>query len=119
VNSWPRTKLGALGNGKIQPCSWNVRPSRCLADNRRSALNLTLCIQPKIDRKTGLSNGYPYGVIPRLVLFWIVTEASRLALGMSAAASFIQCGGQFAADWRWHTQQSAAVSVRIGREVEA
>lgn len=52
--------------------------------------NLTLSIQPKIDRKTGRSLGYPYGVIPRLLLFWIVTEAKqlgsrRLELGHSLA----------------------------------
>jgi hypothetical protein len=50
--------------------------------------NLTLSIQPKIDHKTGQALGYPYGVIPRLLLFWIVTEAKhtgsrRLELGHS------------------------------------
>ena len=52
--------------------------------------NLTLSILPKIDRKTGQSLGYPYGSIPRLLLFWIVTEAKRtgkrrLELGHSLA----------------------------------
>lgn len=52
--------------------------------------NLTLSVQPKIDHKTGRSIGYPYGVIPRLLLFWIVTEAKRtgerrLELGHSLA----------------------------------
>jgi hypothetical protein len=52
--------------------------------------NLTLSIFPQLDRKTGLSLGYPYGVIPRLLLFWIVTEAKhtgsrRLELGHSLA----------------------------------
>jgi hypothetical protein len=43
--------------------------------------NLILSIQPgyKSDPKTGedVLIGYPYGSIPRLILFWIVTEAKR------------------------------------------
>jgi hypothetical protein len=35
--------------------------------------NLTLSIVPGTDRDTGQSIGYPYGSIPRLLLFWIVT----------------------------------------------
>jgi len=44
--------------------------------------NLTLRIQPgyKKDNSTGkdICVGYPYGVIPRLLLFWIITEAVRI-----------------------------------------
>ena len=40
--------------------------------------NLTLSIVPGTNRDTGESFGYPYGSIPRLLLFWIVTEAVRL-----------------------------------------
>jgi Plasmid encoded RepA protein len=56
--------------------------------------NLTLAIRPgyKTDRATGkrVCLGYPYGTIPRLVLFWITTEAlrtrsARLELGASLA----------------------------------
>ena len=59
--------------------------------------NLTLSIEPKIDHKTGLSLGYPYGVIPRLLLFWIVTEAKRtgnrrLELGNSLARFMHEIG---------------------------
>jgi hypothetical protein len=43
--------------------------------------NLTLSIQPgwTVDRKTGQpqSLGLPYGTVPRLLLFWITTEALR------------------------------------------
>jgi len=43
--------------------------------------NLTLRIQPgyKKDSVTGkdVCVGYPYGIIPRLLLFWIITEAVR------------------------------------------
>lgn len=38
--------------------------------------NLTLVIQPHIDRQTHKAL-YPYGSIPRLFLFWLVTEAKR------------------------------------------
>ena len=41
----------------------------------RSNGNYTVSIQPHINHKTGQSIGYPYGVIPRLVLFWITREA--------------------------------------------
>jgi hypothetical protein len=52
--------------------------------------NLTLSIVPGTDRDTGQSTGFPYGSIPRLLLFWIVTEAKRagsrrLELGNSLA----------------------------------
>jgi Plasmid encoded RepA protein len=43
----------------------------------RSNGNLTVGIQPGADLKTGTSYGYPYGTIPRLLLFWITTEAIR------------------------------------------
>jgi len=39
--------------------------------------NLTLAIQAGINLKTGESYGYPYGSIPRLILFWMITEAIR------------------------------------------
>ena len=50
----------------------------------------TLGIQAGYDVKTGKSYGLPFGVIPRLLLFWITTEAvrtknPRLELGASLA----------------------------------
>jgi Plasmid encoded RepA protein len=57
--------------------------------------NLTLSIRPgfKTDRRTGkrVCIGYPFGTIPRLLLFWITTEAlrtksRRLELGASLNA---------------------------------
>lgn len=43
--------------------------------------NLTLAIRPgfKTDRTTGqrVSVGYPYGTMPRLLLFWLTTQAVR------------------------------------------
>lgn len=37
---------------------------------------MAVCCQPHIDRKTREAL-YPYGSIPRLFLFWLVTEAKR------------------------------------------
>ena len=59
--------------------------------------NLTLGIQPGYDFKTGKPIGYPYGSIPRLLLFWITTEAvqtksRRLELGRSLSAFMRQIG---------------------------
>lgn len=39
---------------------------------------ITLAIQPGVNIRTGKSYGYPYGTIPRLLLFWITTEAIRV-----------------------------------------
>jgi hypothetical protein len=38
---------------------------------------LTISIQPGIDVKKKNVTGYPYGTIPRLLLFWLTTEAVR------------------------------------------
>jgi hypothetical protein len=58
---------------------------------KRSNGNLTLGIQQGYDLKTGKAIGYPFGSIPRLLLFWITTEAvqtktRRLELGKSLSA---------------------------------
>jgi len=52
--------------------------------------NISLIIRPGWDRKKGEQVGYPYGTIPRLLLFWMTTEALRtksrkLELGASMA----------------------------------
>jgi len=39
--------------------------------------NLTLSIKAVVNEKTGKSYGIPYGIIPRLILVWIVTEIIR------------------------------------------
>lgn len=57
--------------------------------------NLTLTIQP--GQKHGKLLGYPYGALPRLLLFWITTEAvrtknPRLELGNSLASFMRQLG---------------------------
>lgn len=59
--------------------------------------NLILAIQQGFDARTGKSCGYPYGTIPRLLLFWITTEAvktksRRLELGNSLAGFMHELG---------------------------
>lgn len=53
--------------------------------------NLQLSIRPGWDTKNNKSLGYPYGVIPRLLLFWLTTEAlktgnRRIELGRSLSS---------------------------------
>jgi hypothetical protein len=64
---------------------------------KRTNGNLTLGIQPGVNVETGKSYGYPYGTIPRLLLFWLTTEAlrtknRRLDLGHSLASFMRQLG---------------------------
>src|SRR3954469_16440818 len=59
--------------------------------------NLSLTIRPGWDHTNRRSYGYPYGTIPRLLLFWITTEAlrtgdRRLYLGSSLAAFMRELG---------------------------
>lgn len=64
---------------------------------RRTNGNLTLAIQPGMDVRTGETYGYPYGTIPRLLLFWITSEAvrtqnPRLELGASLSEFMHELG---------------------------
>jgi hypothetical protein len=64
---------------------------------RRTNGNLTIGIEPGADYKTGKSHGYPYGSIPRLLLFWVTTEAvqkkcRRLELGNSLSGFMAELG---------------------------
>jgi hypothetical protein len=57
---------------------------------QRETSTFALLLQPGWDRLENKSIGYPYGTIPRLLLFWIITEAlrtkqRRLVLGRSLA----------------------------------
>ena len=59
--------------------------------------NLTLGIQQGYDLKTSEPIGYPFGSIPRLLLFWITTEAvqtkrRKLELGNSLSSFMRQLG---------------------------
>jgi len=64
---------------------------------KRTNGNLTLRIRPGWDHDKDQSLGYPYGTVPRLLLFWVTTEAlrtgnRRLYLGNSLAAFMRQLG---------------------------
>lgn len=64
---------------------------------KRTNGNLTLGIQQGMNVETGKSYGYPYGTIPRLLLFWMTTEAvktknRRLELGNNLASFMRQVG---------------------------
>lgn len=59
--------------------------------------NLTLGIQAGYDHQQKKSIGYPYGTIPRLLLFWITTEAlrtktPRLELGKNLSSFMRELG---------------------------
>lgn len=43
----------------------------------RRAGNAALGIQPAFDFETGRKIGFPFGIIPRLLLFWMTTEVQR------------------------------------------
>lgn len=64
---------------------------------KRTNGNLTLAIQPGMNIATGKTYGYPYGTIPRLLLFWMTTEAirtksRRLELGHSLSRFMLDLG---------------------------
>lgn len=59
--------------------------------------NLTLPVQPGWDSKADASIGYPYGTLPRLLLFWlnkeaVQTKSRRIELGRSLAEFMRQLG---------------------------
>jgi hypothetical protein len=58
---------------------------------------ISLAIQPGFNIKTGASYGYPYGTVPRLLIYWMTTEAirtknPRLDLGNSLAGFMAELG---------------------------
>jgi hypothetical protein len=64
---------------------------------KRTNGNLTLAVLPGMNTKTEKSYGYPYGAIPRLLMFWMTTEAvrtnnPRLELGNSLTTFMRQIG---------------------------
>ena len=71
-------------------------PEDVLSWSRKNG-DLTLSIQAGINKKTGKSYGIPYGIIPRLILVWLVTEilrtkSRRLALGNRLADFLLKLG---------------------------
>ena len=71
-------------------------PGKVEAWVRRNG-NAALVIQAGWDTQKSCSIGYPYGTIPRLLLFWVITEAvqtksRRLQLGESISAFMRELG---------------------------
>ncbi|MEP7247833.1 MAG: replication protein RepA [Gammaproteobacteria bacterium] len=60
------------GNSFNAPCHTGD-----VAQWARKCGNVTLGIQPGRDFEKNISVGYPYGSLPRLILFWVNTEAVR------------------------------------------
>jgi len=108
-------------------------PGNVEAWTRRTG-NIALGVQSGVDFDTGRKIGFPYGTIPRLLLFWITTEVQRtknlaeltiiqkrtLRLGHSLAA-FMRAvgldpsrGGKRSDAKRLHDQMDRLFSSRIG-----
>jgi hypothetical protein len=80
-----KTEAAFMARQLVQATLPHKNPGNVPLWTRRNG-NLTLTIQP--GQENGALLGYPYGTIPRLLLFWITTEAvktknRRLELGNS------------------------------------
>ena len=71
-----KTNAAFMARHLVQATLPHKNPGNVEAWSRKNG-NLTLTIRPGWDHKKSESIGYPYGTIPRLLLFWITTEAIR------------------------------------------
>lgn len=90
------TEAAFMARQLVQCTLPHTNPGKIEAWTRRSG-DLTLILQAGWDEEKNCSMGYPYGSIPRLLLFWIVTEAirtkaRRLILGRSLAQFMREVG---------------------------
>ena len=84
-----KTESAFMARQLVQATLPHKNPGDVPAWSRKNG-DLTLTIRPGWDEKKEKSIGYPYGTIPRLLLFWITTEAirtknPRIELGNSLA----------------------------------
>lgn len=84
-----KTESAFMARQLVQATLPHKNPGDVPAWSRKNG-NLTLTIRPGWDEKKEKLIGYPYGTIPRLLLFWITTEAirtknPRIELGNSLA----------------------------------
>jgi hypothetical protein len=91
-----KTEAAFIARQLVQATLPHKNPGDVPAWSRTNG-NLTLGIQPGWNFKKDKSVGYPYGTIPRLLLFWITTEAvktkdRRIELGNSLTAFMKQLG---------------------------
>jgi len=82
--------LAYMARQLVQATLPHSNPGKVESWSRRNG-DLTLRIRPGWDHQRDRALGYPYGTIPRLLLFWITTEAlrtrnRRLYLGNSLTA---------------------------------
>ena len=70
------TEAAFMARELVQCTLPHSNPGNIAQWTRRNG-NVTLGIVPGRDFEKNCSIGYPYGVIPRLLLFWITTEAVR------------------------------------------
>jgi hypothetical protein len=90
------TEAAFMARHLVQCTLPHSNPGKIEVWERRNG-NLTLAIRPGWDGEKRCSIGYPYGSIPRLLLFWIVTTAiqsksRRLELGQSLADFMLAVG---------------------------
>jgi len=91
-----KTNAAFMARQLVQATLPHKNPGNVPAWSRKNG-NLTLTIRPGWDHKRSKSIGYPYGTIPRLLLFWITTEAvrtrsRRLELGESLSEFMCDVG---------------------------
>src|SRR4030067_1402812 len=82
-----KTEAAFMARQLVQATLPHKNPGDVPAWSRKNG-NLTLTLRPGWNRKKDKSIGYPYGTLPRLLLFWLITEAirtnsSRIELGSS------------------------------------
>lgn len=71
-----KTESAFIARQLVQATLPHKNPGNVPAWSRKNG-ELTLTIRPAWDHKKNKAIGYPYGTIPRLLLFWITTEAIR------------------------------------------
>jgi Plasmid encoded RepA protein len=91
-----KTEAAFMARQLVQATLPHKNPGDVPAWSRTNG-NLTLTIRPGWDSRENRVIGYPYGTIPRLLLFWITTEAiktknRRIELGNSLTAFMRQLG---------------------------
>ncbi|SRR6266487_398360 len=92
-----KTEAAFIARQLVQATLPHKNPGKDVQAWSRTNGNLTLGIRPGWDFEKEKSFGYPYGTIPRLLLFWMTTEAlrtknQRLELGNSLASFMRQLG---------------------------
>ena len=79
-----KTESAFMARQLVQATLPHKNPGNVPAWSRKNG-DLTLTIRPGWDEEKNEIIGYPYGTIPRLLLFWITTEAIRTKNGVLGA----------------------------------